>query len=427
MRFGYQWKRVGDCLAALSIARQMKARDGWTRQQLEEFQLDRLRALIHNAKTHSPFYREYLGDIDPNKLSSVSELPILDKQTMMDNFDTFLTDRRLRHDEIQNHLESLTRDEYFQERYRIISSSGSSGQAGKFVFNRREWSVILASVLRSAAYQGLSPRLPIRVKSAWITTHNARHATARVTASGDFGLYRILKLDIMAPLEKLVSELNAFQPEALTTYASMGSILADEQMGHRLNIRPNVVTVTSEVCTAEMAGKMRAAWGVRPNNSYGTSEGIFGLSCPDHEGIHLFEDLAILEVVDEDRRPVPDGQPGSKLLLTNLFNFTQPLIRYEMSDMLTLSPDVCPCGRPFRIARHIEGRSDEILQFDGTGDHAISVHHLHFHNLLGEISGVRQYQVVQKNSALHIRLVADVKDEKEFSARAFYFNMPTTA
>lgn len=415
MRLGYQWKRAGDGLAALFISKEMKARDSWTRRQLGQYQLQQLRSLVRHAKKSSPFYQEYLHNINPDELTSIAELPTLDKKTMMENFDSFLTDRSLKHDEIQSHLEGLTRDEYFRDQYRILSSSGSSGHTGKFVFNRSEWSVLLASVLRSAAYQDISPRLPNRVKSAWVLTHNIGHATARITASGDFGLYRLLRLDIMAPLESIVSDLNRFQPESLTTYASMGTLLANEQLNHRLNIRPKVVSVTSEVCTPKMAAKMEKAWGRRPFNSYNTSEGISGLTCPDFEGIHLFEDLAIIEIVDEENRPVPDGLPGSKLLMTNLYNHTQPLIRYEMSDMLTISAKNCPCGRPFRILQHIEGRTDEILRFEGTGEHPVDVHPVHFHDVLDGISGVRQFQVAQRDFELLIRLVADTPDKKEIS------------
>lgn len=413
MRFGYQWKRVCDGLAALLISRQMKARDSWTRRQLEQYQLQQLRSLVRYAKNNSPFHREYLGDINPEKLESVTELPVMDKNTMMENFDTFLTDRGLKHDEIQDHLESLTRDEYFQDQYRVLSSSGSSGLTGKFVFNRSEWSILLASVLRSAAYQGISPRLPNRIKSAWVSTHNIAHATARITESGNFGLYRLLRLDIMAPLKEIVSELNRFQPDSLTTYASMGTILANEQLSGRLRIQPKVVSVTSEVCTPAMAANMEIAWGRRPFNSYNTSEGISGLTCPDEEGIHLFEDLAIVEVVDQKNRPVPDGRPGSKLLMTNLYNHTQPLIRYEMTDMLTVSSDYCPCGRPFRILKRLDGRTDEILRFKGTGEHPVDIHPVHFHDVLGGIFGVRQFQVVQRDSELLIRLVADTSDKNK--------------
>ena len=62
---------------------------------------------------------------------------------------------------------------------------------------------------------------------------------------------------------------------------------------------------------------------------------------------HVRDDLVIVEVVDEDMRPVRAGMPGHRVLLTNLVNLTQPLIRYEVTDMLCRSEETCTCGRRF--------------------------------------------------------------------------------
>jgi hypothetical protein len=131
MRLGYQWKRLRDGLAGLSLSREMKQRDTWTRQELKEYQLERLSALVRHAKTNSPFYREHLDGVDLDRLSGIEQLPTTDKRTMMENFDRFVTDPRLKLAEIQDHLEGLTRDEYFRGEYRALSTGGSSGYAGR--------------------------------------------------------------------------------------------------------------------------------------------------------------------------------------------------------------------------------------------------------------------------------------------------------
>jgi phenylacetate-coenzyme A ligase PaaK-like adenylate-forming protein len=143
----------------------------------------------------------------------------------------------------------------------------------------------------------------------------------------------------------MVDELNLFQPESLFTYPSIASLLAIEQLEGRLHIHPQVVETGAEVRTEQMEQNIRRAWSVAPFNVYGTTEGgPCNVDCSYHRGIHVFEDLVLMEVVDERNQAVPDGLPGSKVLITNLFNFTQPLIRYEVTDMLTISPEPCPCG-----------------------------------------------------------------------------------
>jgi phenylacetate-coenzyme A ligase PaaK-like adenylate-forming protein len=76
---------------------------------------------------------------------------------------------------------------------------------------------------------------------------------------------------------------------------------------------------------------------------YGTTEsGISGVHCSEHTGLHLFEDQFIVEVVDETHRLVPPGQSGDHILITSLVNSTQPLIRYVISDLVTIRPEPCP-------------------------------------------------------------------------------------
>jgi phenylacetate-coenzyme A ligase PaaK-like adenylate-forming protein len=414
MGLRYQWKRLRDGLAAFPVNREMETRDTWTRQELKDYQLAKLKDLVRHAQTNSPFYREHLGRVNPDRIVGVEQLPTVDKRTMMENFDRFVTDPSLHLAEIEGHLEGLHRDEYFRGKYRVLSSSGSSGYAGVFVFDRREWSTIVASTMRAGRYSGITPRIPKRLKWATVAAHSQRHATARVSQSADFGLYKVMRRTVLDPTHEIVAALNQFQPDCLTTYPSAGALLAIEQLEGRLFISPRAITVTGEVCTQDMTRKIQAAWGIKLCNWYAMCEAInLGASCPEARGIHLFEDLAIVEVVDENNHPVPDGTPGKKMLLTNLSNRTQPLIRYEVSDMLTISPEPCPCGRPFRVVTQLEGRSDEILQFEATDSGVVEIHPHHFRDLLGGFLRLKQYQVMQEGDGIRLHLVLRGHEDRD--------------
>jgi phenylacetate-coenzyme A ligase PaaK-like adenylate-forming protein len=134
-----------------------------------------------------------------------------------------------------------------------------------------------------------------------------------------------------------------------------------------------------------------------------TEAGILGSHCDRHTGIHLFEDQAIVEVVDERDHPVPAGQVGHKLLVTNLVNRTQPLLRYEVSDMVAMAAEPCPCGRPFRLLRGIEGRNDDILHLPAAAGGTVAVHPLALRGALAGIPGLAQYKVVHDQDGLHVR------------------------
>jgi len=214
------------------------------------------------------------------------------------------------------------------------------------------------------------------------------------------------QLKVASSIEYLVDALNIFQPEVLCTYPSIASLLAIEQLEGRLNIHPQVVSTGAEVRTKEMELNIRKAWGVAPFDLYSTTEGgALNIDCSLHRGIHIFEDLMIIEVVDEQNQPVQDGAPGYKLLLTNLFNFTQPLIRYEVSDMLTMSTELCPCGRPFRLIAKVQGRNDDIIYLQSPQGRDVPVHPIHFYNAVGVLHEIKEYCVVNRADGINISVV----------------------
>ena len=133
--------------------------------------------------------------------------------------------------------------------------------------------------------------------------------------------------------------------------------------------------------------------------------------------MHLYEDLAILEVVDEHNRPVPPGRPGYKVLVTNLHNRTQPLIRYELADSVTLAEGSDASGLPFRRLAAVDGRSDDILRFPSPSGGETAVHPYRLRAPLAAFGELRQYQIVQHQGGLQIRIVATPSAPRDLAAR----------
>jgi phenylacetate-coenzyme A ligase PaaK-like adenylate-forming protein len=168
-----------------------------------------------------------------------------------------------------------------------------------------------------------------------------------------------------------------------------------------------MIFTAGEVRTPEMEERIVAAWSRRPFNNYGATEigGYGAVECDRHAGLHLFEDQVLLEVVDDEYRPVPDGEVGTRLLITNLYNRTQPLIRYELNDLVTVSPDPCPCGRPFPLLKSIDGRSDDVLEMPATDGGTAKVHPLTLRSPLGGIAALSEYRIVYGAGELRIEAV----------------------
>ncbi len=143
-----------------------------------------------------------------------------------------------------------------------------------------------------------------------------------------------------------------------------------------------------------------------PVEVYASTETLYiATSTPPRRELDLYEDLSIVEVVDESNRPVPPGVPGFKVLVTNLVNRTQPLIRYELSDSVMLAGDTHASPLPYRSIAAVEGRSDDILRFPGARGGEVAVHPYRLREPFACLAELRQYQVVQHDGRLEIRIV----------------------
>ena len=223
----------------------------------------------------------------------------------------------------------------------------------------------------------------------------ARHITNRL-----FGELRSTRgnsplLAVTTPLADVTEALNAYQPEAVITYPSFIRRLAEEQEAGRLRIKPRKFLSVAETLAQDVRDLVHDTWEAKVLNSYGATEaGVIGQECPWAMGVHICEDLLILEVVDDDYRPVPPGVAGRKLLLTNLFNRALPLIRYEISDLVTLAEGPCQCGRPHLRLASIQGRREEVLRLPARNGGHVEVHAGRLGGTLLRMAGIRQYQLI---------------------------------
>ncbi len=389
---GYRIKRLQDFARGVRQSKALLERERWPREQIERFQRDRLEELARYAAERAPFWRERI----PRGRFELSDLPPTTKTDLMESFDEFVTDPRLRLDELLEHLDGIEGDELYLGEYRAMTSSGSSGRKAVFVYDRAAWIDVLTMFLRRSDWTGAGPRLP-RLRLVMIGGASAAHMSRRGVRSLDVGVHRVLGLSVTQPLPELVARLNDFQPNHLNGYPSVVGLLAEEQLAGRLRLRLDALFTSSEPLSPAMRARLEEAFGVRPYNFYATTEGLYGHECPERS-MHLFDDMCIVENVDEDGDPVPVGETGARLLVTNLFNRVVPLIRFEVSDLIALDPEPCPCGRSLMRVSSLEGRAEEVLRMDG-----VTVHPMQF-ALVTADPDVREFQVVQERDGLRLRV-----------------------
>jgi phenylacetate-coenzyme A ligase PaaK-like adenylate-forming protein len=192
----------------------------------------------------------------------------------------------------------------------------------------------------------------------------------------------------------LIERLNAFQPNVLVSYASVLEALALQSKKLQLRCLRQIANV-SEQLTARARGRVEKAFGVPLPDHYGIGECLLlSNGCPTDGGSHINADWAIFEVVDENYRPVPPGELGKKILVTNLANTVQPFIRYEVGDQVAMAVRPCRCGSRLPRIDRIEGRAAEMF-WTHDGSRCQLVSSAFFHHAVDSLQQVREWQAVQ--------------------------------
>ena len=206
-------------------------------------------------------------------------------------------------------------------------------------------------------------------------------------------------------MQEVVAALNEFQPDVISTYPSFIRRLAEEQLEGRLKISARRFCSVAEALMPDVRDLARQAWGAAIFNRYSTTEtACSGSECEHHCGIHLPEDLVVFEAVDDANRRVPTGASGHRLLTTTLANALVQLIRYELSDIVTMADEPCACGRPYARITSIDGRREEVLQLPRRGGGRVEIHAFRLLSPLIGMPGVRQYQLLPSANDITVKI-----------------------
>jgi phenylacetate-coenzyme A ligase PaaK-like adenylate-forming protein len=175
-------------------------------------------------------------------------------------------------------------------------------------------------------------------------------------------------------------------------------------MAGRLHLHSTLVEIGGESTTPEASAFAAAAFGCPVYNLYSASEFLAMAFDCEHRWLHVNSDWVILEPVDADYCPTPPGQPSHTVLLTNLANRLQPIIRYDLGDTITARPDPCPCGNPLPAIR-VQGRRDDVLRLKAPDGRTVNILPLAIGSVTDETPGVQRSQLTQTGpKSLTLRL-----------------------
>lgn len=379
----------------------------FTSDDIRTVQRRRLENIIHYAYCHSDFYRELYSSqgINTDNVSEleITDLPIVDKNMIMDNFDEVICNKEIKKAALLAFINDPARfNQRFMDKYTVIHTSGSSGNIGIFVYDEKDINTVnILFVKYVFNIRPLLKMLPQRV--AFLGAVNGHYAA--YTAVSRFRDYYIkfLPVSVETPLNHVVQELNNFQPSILVAYSSMLYKIACAQIEGKLHINPWAINTGGELLTPQQITVAKEAFGVIPRSIYGASESIIiGADTAYNDGMYLFSDWNIMETLDDQDEPVPPKTYGHGVL-SNLYNYLLPLIRYRMDDVLSIDRNPVNKKLPFEVIEGIEGRTEEFLEFNIEGT-TIAIHPLIFVEFY--VEGLRQIQVIKKREDFFIARVS---------------------
>ena len=371
---------------------------------IARMQAERLNQLVRHARTASPYYRSLYQGL-PSRVTDPRVLPPVVKRDLMAHFDDWVTDPDLT-------LAGLNRDflsdlslvgRPYLGRYHVFTTSGTTGVPAVLVHDRESWQVLhIVARLRARRALRTSRLMP------GLLRHGLRAAVLFATG-GHFGgvvlaesvrrrspllAQRVRVLSVLRPVEELVAELNEYQPTLLSAYPSALALLAEEQNAGRLRISPLQAITAGEAMTDEYRREIDTAFeGLRVVQGYAASE-VPGLAIRCDEGsFHVNTDWYLFEPVDERYQPVPAGTTSHTVLVTNLANRVQPLIRYDLGDSVEVATAPCPCGSVLPAVA-VEGRTNDILTFQSPDGHAVRILPLALATVVEETPGVHRFQAI---------------------------------
>lgn len=359
---------------------------------LNLWQKVRRRKILWHALIRSKFYRDFYG---AGFFKRWEDLPIIDKNLMMKNFDSLNT-RNIHRDEALNFARQNDRSRNFSERFGNLTvglSSGTSGAQGIFVatpFEEAQWAGAILARAISLAEAPHRIALFLRSNSPLYESLGSR-------------LIQFRFFDILLPIREHLQTLSEYAPTTLVAPPNVLRQIAKHKADGLTTVSPKKIYSVAEVLESVDRAYIESIFDQAIGEIYQATEGFIAISCQKGR-LHINEDLLLVErdYIDQKRfHPI----------ITDFYRKTQPIIRYRLNDILHSTSDVCPCGSPYAVISKVEGRCDDIFYFYNDVEKRTPVYPDFIRNvLLNTPLAVREYKAVQKKiHHLNLQIVLEKK------------------
>ena len=335
--------------------------EAFTRQQIKDYQLDRLHKTLEHCM-NSPFYRERfaregLKPSDIKTLDDIRKIPFTTKQDLRDTYPFGIASVPL------------------EKCVRLHSSSGTTGNPTVILHTQKDLEEWANAVARCLWMVGCRP------DDVFQNTSGYGMFTGGL--GFQYGAELLGMLTVPAAAGNTLRQLKFFTDfgttvvHAIPSYAArLFEVMQERGIDPRKDTKLRTLVIGAEPHSEDTRKRIEEMLGVKAYNSFGMSEmcgpGV-AFECPEQNGMHIWEDYYIVEIVDPDTlEPVPDGEVG-ELVLTTLKREAMPLLRYRTRDLTRILPGECPCGRHHIRLDRMKGRSDDMIILKGVNIFPIQI------------------------------------------------------
>ena len=339
---------------------QLKKNEKISIEDMKQLQKKKLQGILEHSFENSKYYRESFrraGITSKEQLRGVSleQLPVITKQELLTNFDDLITVKDISQEQMREFDEQASLEEKTLRGYHVVHSSGSTGKPGYFLYDEKAWENMLIGIIRGALWDmnlmKIWNLLRKRPKVLFIAATDGRYGGAMAVGEGLDGVgAKQLQLDINMPTEIWIKKVREFNPNIIIGYPSAIKILGELVESGKIQADISMLVSCGEPLSPGLRHFFEKVFCKDIINFYGASESLaLGIENSHSDGMILFDDLNIIEALN------------GKLYLTCLYNYAQPLIRYEITDHLVMKTEY---EGPFSKAEILLSRSEDLLWFD---------------------------------------------------------------
>jgi len=350
-----------------------------TPKELKDVQLKKLKAIIKYAYDYIPYYHKLFktSKFKPEDLKETDDLKKIPITTKKD---------------VQSNYPNIFPREIDVSKHEVYCTSGSTGMPLKVVVSYKE--NIYQHALVQYAFAECGLRSKDRLAHISIYSTNPKEPTPLLQDIADrLNGRKLIRIPVHNRLENITGTLRQIKPDAILALPSMLALLSNSDISE---INPKLIFTEGESLPRHYRYLIRRAFGLEINDTYGSVEfDRLAFECNEHSGLHTITDCAVLEFIDDGEQVSP-GEPG-ETIVTGLYNYTMPLIRYNLGDVGVPSDERCACGRSWPLIKSIEGRSiDYIVLPDGTKTTTSGLYECIFHEIKKHPFCFSQFQIVQE-------------------------------